>query len=344
MPHLAITGDFDFLQAKIHGLRSRLYELERLDGLCDLTTIAQLWHRLYPDIEASDHHALQRRLLADHVATLEIIRGRLPERLAPFYTWVLRRYQIENLKVILRGWKAHEPLARIALYLAPLPGEFALRAQALLAASSLADFLLLVPLRELRLAAEKAAGDQIETGDTFFVETAFDAAYYRGLHAQHQGLPGEHRTGTETLVRMEIATYNILTLFRLKLSYNVPFEQTRQFLIDLAPHPFRLERIYDYPDFRDMLPLVPLELLPRDLLEEIRDLADLERALWERLLRVANRRFYRSINDLGAVVAYTLIKRIELGNLIRVIEGVRYGMDRDEIKGGLIRLPQAVAS
>ena len=344
MADLSIAGDFDFIQAKVHGLRSRVYEHERLDDLCDLTSVAQLSHRLYPDADLADHHALQRRLLADHVATLEGVHRHVPEKLLPLSSWMLRRYQVENLKVLLRAWKAKEPLARASAFLAPLAGEMALPAQAFLAAQSLADFLLLVPVPELRSAGERAAVHQVATGETFFVELAFDAAYYRGLAARQQELPEPHRSGTEALLRLEVAGHNVLSLFRLKLSYHVPYERAAEFLVKLAPHPFRLERIYDYPDFSDMLRLVPLELLPKGGLEGIRGIADLERAVWARLLQVANRQFYRSTGDLGAVVAFFTIKRVELANVIRVIEGVRYGMERDEIKAGLIRLPQPVTA
>ena len=338
MLHVSITGDLDFLQAKVHGLRSRVYEFDRLDGLCDLRTITQLWHRLYPEADPADHHALERRLLADQVAVLEVLRSHLPEPLVPFFTWVLRRFQVENLKVLLRAWKAHEPPERVAPFLAPLPAEFALPAQALLKAATLADFLLVVPVRELRSAGEKAAAHQVETGETFFIETAFDAAYYNGLITHQQQLTGEHGRGTEKLVRLEVAAYNVLCLFRVKLSYSIPYEQARELLVKHAPHPFRLERIYDFPDFTDMLKLVPRELLPREGAEGIRNVADLERALWERLLQVANRQFYRSAADLGGIVAFATIKRVELANLIRAIEGVRYGLAPEDIRKGLIRV------
>jgi len=40
------------------------------------------------------------------------------------------------------------------------------------------------------------------------------------------------------------------------------------------------------------------------------------------------------------VVAFFAIKRVELANLIRVIEGVRYGMPPHAIRQGLIRVKQ----
>ena len=341
MPRLSIASDFDFIHAKIHGLRSRVFERDRLDELCNLRTIEQLWQRIYPDAEPADHHSLQRRLLADQVHTLDTVRNHLPQRLRPFMDWVVRRFQVENIKVLLRGWKRREPAARVAAMLAPLPEDMELPVRAFLAATSLADFLLLVPHRGLRAAAEEAARHHIETGETFFVEAALDAAFYRILVERQRELPGPHRHGTEELVRLEVEAANVLCLFRLKLNYQMPFDQVQKFLAPGFPHPFRLERLYACEGFEEMVRLVPAELLPRERREGLGGIAELERAIWERLLTVANRCFYRSSGDLGAVAAFVVIKRVELANLIRVIEGVRYGMEPGAIRDGLIRVGAA---
>ena len=340
---MPITGDFDFIHAKTHGLRSRVYELDRLDDLCDLRTVPQLWHRLYPDAEPAGHHGLQRRLLADHINVLTTVRQHLPEHLATFFTALIRRFQVENLKVLLRAWKAGEPFERVAPFLAPLPADLVLPGRASLKATSLADFLLLVPEPRFRAAGERAAAHFIESQETFFVEAAFDAAYYTALLDEQQQLRGDDARAADRLVRSEVAVHNILCLFRLKLNYALDYAAACRFFVPLAPHPFRLERLYDFPHFGDMMKLVPREFLPRDLGGELRTIADLERALWERLLHVANRQFYRSVGDFGVVVAFCTIKRVELANLIRVIEGVRYGLDANTIRQGLIRVPQRVA-
>ena len=340
---MTLSGDFDFIQAKTHGLRSKLYELGRLGELCDHRTVAQLWHRLYPGEPAGDHHQLQRRLLADHVATLDLVRQHLPERFTALPTWLLRRFQLENLKVILRARKAGEAFARVEPFLAALPGDLKMPAKALLGASSFADFLLVLPVPEFRAAAQRQAANHVETGETFFVELAMEAAYYDGLLARHKRLPRIHRLGTEPIVSFEAAMHNILCLFRAKLNYEIPYDQAKGFFVSLEPHPFRLERLYDYPAFDDMLELVPRRLLPRGPLGDVRTIADLERALWQRLLQVANRQFYRSVGDLGCVVGFYTIKRVELANLIRVIEGVRYGMGPEAIRTGLIRVEQLAA-
>lgn len=335
---MSITGDFDFIHAKVHGLRSRVYEGDRLDALCDLSTVEQLWHRLYPDATPAGHRQLQRRLLADHLEVLRVIHEHLPGGLQDFFCWLMRRYQLENLKVLVRAWKAGAGLEEVRPYLAPVPEAVSLPAEAMLGADSLADLVRRVPEPRLRAAAEAHIDRFQETGSTFFVETSLDGAYYEALLAEQDRLRGVHRAHTETLVRFEIAVFNILCLFRLKLNYGLAFEEARPFFVPLVPRAFRLERLYDYPEFDDMVPLIPPEFLPGGGEGEVETIADLERAFWQRLLQVANRQFYRSVSDFGAVTAFYTIKRVELANLIRVVEGIRYGMDGRAIRSGLIRV------
>jgi vacuolar-type H+-ATPase subunit C/Vma6 len=334
---LSLGTSFEFIGAKTHGMRSRVCEGDRLEELCDLRTVAQLWHRLCPEATPGDHRGLQRRLLADHVRTLETIRRFLPADLVGIYTWMMQRFQIENLKVLLRAWKAKVTVAEIVPFLAPLEKDLQLDASAFVRAEGLAEFIALIPDGALRAAADKGAASYADTGQTFFVEAALDGAYYAGLLARQRALPEPHAAGTDILVRDEIAACDILALFRLKLNYGLRYEQATRFLIPGARHAVALDRLFAFPDFGDMVSFLPRDLLPVGDTRPILTIADLERALWQRLLQVANRHFYHRVGDLGTAVAFYTIKRVELANLFHIIEGVRYEMSPGAIRQGLIR-------
>ncbi len=334
---LPLASSFEFIEAKAHGMRSRMYEADRLDELCDLRTVEQLWHRLYPEATPGDHRDLQRRLLADHVRELEVIRRHLPGDLVGLFAWMMQRYQIENLKVLLRGWKVRAAAADVVPFLAPLEKDLHLDAWAFLKAEGLAEFIVLIPDGVLRTAAEKGAASYADTGQTFFVESALDTAYYAGLLARQRELPDPHAEGTEVLVRDEIALYDILTLFRLKLNYGLRYEQAARFLVPGARHAVALDRLFAFPDFGDMVGFLPRDLLPMGDGHSLLTIADLERALWQRFLQVANTHFYHRVGDLGTAVGFYTIKRVELANLFHVIEGVRYEMSPGAIRQGLIR-------
>ena len=67
------------------------------------------------------------------------------------------------------------------------------------------------------------------------------------------------------------------------------------------------------------------------------DPPSLEAVLWSLLYRYANREFYRSVLNIGVVLGFYLIRKLELMNLIRVIEGFAYELDSASISRLLIR-------
>jgi vacuolar-type H+-ATPase subunit C/Vma6 len=77
-----------------------------------------------------------------------------------------------------------------------------------------------------------------------------------------------------------------------------------------------------------------LSRLPED--EEGLDAATLETLAWNRYLRLARRAFRNNHMGLGAVVAFTAIRRIEVANLITLSEGIRTDMEPDVIRRRLV--------
>jgi hypothetical protein len=70
------------------------------------------------------------------------------------------------------------------------------------------------------------------------------------------------------------------------------------------------------------------------------DVGQLQQRLWERLYRVANRAFYGSSMRMGGVEGFYYVKRVELNNLIRVVELLRQEAPAADISRDLIRRPE----
>ena len=62
------------------------------------------------------------------------------------------------------------------------------------------------------------------------------------------------------------------------------------------------------------------------------DLNQFEAVLWNYLYRFANRQFYASAFDISVIGGFYVVKKIEMMNLIRIIEARRYGMPREQIR------------
>ncbi|NIA21897.1 MAG: hypothetical protein GWP05_08050, partial [Anaerolineaceae bacterium] len=60
------------------------------------------------------------------------------------------------------------------------------------------------------------------------------------------------------------------------------------------------------------------------------ELPAIERRLWRRYYALANRAYFASQFDVGCLYAYSAIRRMELANLITVVELIRYGLSSQQ--------------
>ena len=134
------TTDLDYLATRLHARRSRMAEAERLDALCQLRAIPELGRTLRPEFGFQTAGNLQRQLLQDLVQEFSFCLRHLDGAGHELVSWMQSRFQIESLKVLLRGFLNHTPLEALREHLVPLPRELVLDAQALLGAEMLDDF------------------------------------------------------------------------------------------------------------------------------------------------------------------------------------------------------------
>jgi vacuolar-type H+-ATPase subunit C/Vma6 len=95
-------------------------EAERLDALCQLRAIPELGRALRPEFNFQTTANLQRRLLEDLVQEFSFCLRHLDGAGRELVGWMRSRFQIENIKVLLRGFLNHTPLAALEEHLVPL--------------------------------------------------------------------------------------------------------------------------------------------------------------------------------------------------------------------------------
>src|SRR3974390_3520275 len=130
-------NDLDYLTARLHGRRSRLAETGRLDVLCGLRSFPELGSALYPNLEFPAVGDFQRRLSQELVQEISHLLPSVAGAGGDLLGWLLARFQIENIKVLLRKFSCRIPLETPEEYLLSLPQNLALDVPSLLAAGSL---------------------------------------------------------------------------------------------------------------------------------------------------------------------------------------------------------------
>jgi V/A-type H+-transporting ATPase subunit C len=348
----ARVSDLDYLAARVHGRRSRLAEGERLDGLCHLRTIPELTRAVFPDAEFQTCTEFQRRALKDLLRELSNIARSLDGAGSALLAWMLVRFQVENIKVLLRGFLNHSPLEVVREHFVSLPGTLALDAQALLAAEGLEDFVGRLPKGVLHKALRAALGTYRNQLRPFFFEAALDRGYFQELLDRAGQLSGEDKDLVVPIVDQEVNTFQLMLVVRGRFSYGLAPEllfplhvrwsgiPTERFNTMLAASDVRTAATFALGRAIDALP-------PENDSNQASgavDSAALEALAWRRFLRLSNRAFRRSHMGLGAIIGYAGIRRVEVANLITLSEGIRTGVAPDLIRARLIpRCEQEVA-
>ncbi len=334
-------SNLDFIIAKVKGMRGKLYEGDRLLPLCDTPTIEDLAARLAPGKPIGDTAGLQRYLTVQHVAALHRILTSLDGWEAEMFLWMLRHYQAENLKVIIRAWATKAGSQAISAYTVALPEPLDLPADAMIKSPSMEALILSIPVKQFRDGALQGLGDFEESGRPFFMEAGIDKAYFTEL----QYLAGRGRASARTavlkLVGIEIDIHNTMTILRAVFNYSVLFNKIRPFLAPPggAVGPRVMDQIRKAPDIDAAAANVPITLIGGERRPLSGD--DVELAMWSTLHKTANRQYYTSVLDFGAIAAFYYIKRVELANLITISECHRNGQRRDPARQKLMTLPTA---
>lgn len=326
----SVPKELSFLAAMLHGRRSGLAENERLDKLCAIRSVHELTSVLYPGEIISSVVALQRRMVLGLLDELDWLADGTAEDRRALIPWQRVRFQVENLKVIARGRATGTTLEALEPHLVPLPRNLTFNASKLLAAKSNEAFLTQIPNPILC----KRLHDLGETGGTFLLEAALDHAYLTELAFRAQGIVGEDREAILAAIRQEIDLFHLMLAVRGKLGYRLKPEILSKLHVRGGMNREHFTALLTAPDLVAITKLALGRVI--DTQPKTPDPTQLEVLAWNRLQRLANKAFRYGHMSMGAVVGYTILRRVELANLITLSEGIRTGIAPATLRAQLI--------
>ncbi len=339
-----MAKDLDYLTARLHGRRSRLAEASQLDALCRVRSVPELARAACPGTEFPAAADFQRRLVQDLIDDLSGFLAYVTGAGARLLAWMLVRFQVENVKVLIRGFATRAPMEVLDNHLARLPKDLALDTPGLGRARSLEEFIRRLPPGTLRESVEEFLVVDHAPPKPFFLEAALDRGYFRELLARVEDLSGPDKEVIEALVVQEVDSFHLMLVARGKFHYGLAPEQLLPLHLEgTGISRARFAAMLGDPDLLSAasravgpaLEAVPARQEPGEASATV-DPAALEALAWNRFLLLANRAFRRSHMGLGAVVGYAGIRRVEVANLITLSEGIRAGTAPEAIRARLI--------
>jgi V/A-type H+/Na+-transporting ATPase subunit C len=339
-----IANDLDFLTARLHARHSRMAEAERLDSLCHIRNLPEFYSTIFPKSEIKDILDFQKLSVHELIGELSGFRTYMSGQGADLLDWMLVRFQMENMKVLIRACLTKAPIENIEGHLIPLPRELTLDNRRLAAAESPEDFIRLLPKSLLRESLVKMMDIYSDYPRTFFFEAVLDRYYFYGLLSRMERLSQEDREIVKPMFCQEVDIFHFMLVARGKFHYGLTPEMLRPLHVAGS----RISRalfaamlndtdIYTSVDrvAKRVLDTTPFEHSQNDGTMNV-DASTFEGLLWNRFFRLAGMAFRQSHMGLGAVIGYAGLRRVEVANLITISEGIRTGMAAETIRKHLI--------
>lgn len=253
-----------------------------------------------------------------------------------FYNFFVIRMEIDEILSCFRFLNA----GRQGEYFFSLPSYFASRAKfdlfGLAKVSSYKDLLNLLhstPYYDILKQFDPEAENHT---DIIRLENEFNKYYYSHiLSVADRFFTGRDRQDIRNIFGTEIDLRNISEVFRLKKYFQVKNDYIRGLLLPFycKLHREELAAMVDAPDIDGAI-----QVLNRTYYGKFAGNSSFDtiEKFSQQAIYVFNRRALAfSQSAPVAVVAYLNLKSIEIGNLIRIIEGVRYGLSPAEIEKAL---------
>jgi V/A-type H+/Na+-transporting ATPase subunit C len=346
--------DYPYINARIRAMRSDLLAPRFFDDLLSLPDAASVGHslvntvysRVVGDLSAHDPvSGLEGGLRQEWSRAVNKVHGMASGKPRELLEIFLERWEMENLKGILRGKKAEAGVAEIMTGVLPtgILGEGALAELARQPSLQVVVDLLATWRSHYAGPLKKAMKSRHELNELEPLELALDRDYYENAV---KNLEGGSRQGrlVRPFMGFLIDRVNILTAFKISTGGGTTRPETaRYFLEGGLDFPFTVySRIVQSRDIREMVDSAR-NTSYGDLFQGLEDTQRrLPSSAWlggELDRRVLHRAKSVGLKDplgMGLVVGYLFQKYHEIGNLRIILRGMNFEMYPEDIRSLLV--------
>lgn len=346
--------DYGYANARVRGMRSRLLRTEMLERLTEAADLHQLIQELMqteyaPDLEEALIHGrgpneVGEALRLNLVRIYRKVFGFLNEESADICGTILGRWDVFNLKTILRGKHVHLSNAQILDGLLPVGALTQSDLDGLVRqpdVRAVVDTAMTWKLAE-GVALREGFAQYAKTGDLAEFELALDR-YYAQWAAARLAHGNKNHVLARRILSIQVDISNLLMVFRVARANLEVAEAERYYLaggadvtLDLYT---RLATMSDVDEVLDGLRGTRFGVVLDEVAErylETQSIAVFERALEDYLTRKAIALGGTDPLGVGIPLAYLWSKNNEVTNVRIIARGIALGMPTDRMRRELI--------
>lgn len=253
------------------------------------------------------------------------------------------RYELLNIKALVRGKIGQLPSEEIERSLFVLPGFLSLNHDELINTDSVPELLRHLQKTRYQRLATQALRQYEERPDPFLLDATLDQQFYSDLAYRAQQLAGDDRTETQELIGRIVDRHNLVWSLRYRYNYGLQPSEVLFLAIDGGRVLNRavLQEVLQADSLAEALRLLPANLMSYH--EMPGQITLIEAAMRDDLSEHALRAMRRSPSALTSVLAYLVLRHGEIVKLYAILHARVHGLGDDLLAQALDPLEQAAA-
>lgn len=255
-----------------------------------------------------------------------------------FYQYIIVRSEIDQLLTTIRLMGSGSAVNYIYSLPSYLNRYASFRLKDLAGVGSYGDLLTVLRKTPYYKVLEPYRPQGDDPVDAVACESALLTYYYRMLlRLVDDQFSGSNRKALLELFHLEIDAANIGLVYRLKRVFNIPPEQIRTLLLPFeTPSRKTLEKMLESGNTEQLRAAIVNSRYERYLAEGQGHVTYVEGLTGRATYDTSFRDMRFSMEPPVVLVSYMVVLQIELENVTNIIEGIRYGVEPDEIEKLLI--------
>jgi V/A-type H+-transporting ATPase subunit C len=316
------VAHYAYLHARVSAMAAQLLSRERLEALLEQPPgqEGEALQQAGLGVLRAEVPSLEQRMITLLLADFVILVRALSGAARDFMLYWAYRFELSNLKTIIRGKMAGQPEATIRAQLVDM-GRFArLPVDALLGTEDIAELLRRLDGTPLADVARQARRTFEEQHELFPLDAAIDRRYYAGLSQRAR------RLGDPQLVQLigeVIDRVNLVWLLRYRFAYDLSPAEAYYLLI---PTGYRLTgrtllTLSALNSFEDVIATLPAPFA--SWLADARNTSEVTAILERAELRLAAHILRYTAFNLGRAFAYLVLRERDLRQVRAILKGRR---------------------
>lgn len=340
-------SDQTYLRTRVRILASRLFNPEDIKQLTNLS-IDELGERfsLTSILQEADQlkmssHLVERALLRLLMVEMTLLLRPLTGKAHDLILHWSRKFELYNLKTLIRGKLNGLDIETIRDDLYDLPESMRLPHETLLGAENVLEMLRLLERGAYASIARQTRQVYEELNEPFSLDAAIDRLYYVGLvRFIHQADLADKQDLLDLTATL-IDRQNILWLLRYRFAYDFPPSKAYYLLIPTGGRIGRqqLSRLANIEGFADLIAQLPRQFSQRLIGAE--NSMQVRQRLDRLVSQQARRMIQQSRSAVVAALSYLIAREKDLRLVFAVIQGRLHKLD-EELIAEAINLPASI--